>query len=73
MAEPRLLPVYVVSICDRGGCTELLVLDDAESPRQAARRLADLARVLRERGLLGTLVLTEEATDRPVAARRVWP
>ena len=73
MVEPRRLPVYAVAICDGGGCAEVLVIDDAETPRQAVRRLALVARALREQGALGTLVLTEEATDRVVAARRVWP
>ena len=73
MAEPRRLPVYLVAICDGGGCRELLTVDDAEHPAQAARWLADLARELRHRGALGTLVLTEAATGRVVATRRVWP
>ena len=73
MAEPRRLPVYVVAVCDGGGCVEVLVMDDAERPEQAVRRLAAIAAALRERGVLGTLVLTEEATGRVVATRRVWP
>ena len=73
MAEPRRLPVSVVAVCDGGGCVEVLVIDDAERPDQAVRRLAAIAERLRERGVLGALVLTEEATGRVVARRRVWP
>ena len=67
------MPVYVVTACDGGGCAEVLVLDDIEHRAQAVRRLGLIAEALRERGVLWTLVPTEEATDRPVAARRVWP
>ena len=73
MAEPRRLPVYVVAVCDGGGCVEVLAIDDAERPGQAVRRLAQIAERLRERGVLGVLLLIEEATDRVVARRRVWP
>ena len=73
MAEPRRLPVYVVAIRDGTGERELLVVDDAESPRQAVRRLEFLAMRMRERGVVGVLVLTEATTDRVVATRRVWP
>ncbi len=72
MAEPRQPPVYVVAVCDASGCAEVLVMDDAERPL-AVRRLGLIAEVLRERGFLGALVLTEEATNRVVATRRVWP
>ncbi len=72
MAESGRLPVYVVSVCDASGCAEVLVMDDAARPL-AVRRLGLIAEALRERGFLGTLVLTEEATDRVVASRRVWP
>jgi len=73
MAEPRRLPVYVVAICDGSGCRDLTVIDRAGSPRQAARWLGLLAARLRGRGALGTLTLTEAATERVVATRRVWP
>ena len=73
MGEPRRLPVYVVAICDGSGCRGLPEIDDAETPRQAASWLARMAAELRGRGVLGALVLTEAATDRGVAARRVWP
>jgi hypothetical protein len=73
MAEPRRLPVYVVAIRDGSGSREVLVIDDAESPRQAVRQLDLLAARMRERGVLGVLELTEAATDRVVATRRVWP
>ena len=73
MAEPRRLPVYVVAVCDGGGCRELLIIDDAEHPRQAVRWLAGIAREMRELGALGALTLTEAATGRVVARRRVWP
>ncbi len=73
MAEPRRLPVYVVAVCDGGGCVEVLVVDDAAHPRQAVRRLATIAALLRRRGVLGAAVLTEAATGRTVATRRIWP
>ena len=73
MAEPRRVPVSVVTACDAGGCAEALVVDDAETRAQAVRRLALIAETLRRRGVLGTLVMTEEGTGRVVAARRVWP
>jgi hypothetical protein len=73
MAEPRRLPVSVVAIRDGSGSRELLVVDDAESPRQAVRRLDLLAAEMRRRGVLGVLTLREAATDRVVATRRVWP
>ena len=73
MAEPWWLPVYEVAICDGGGCREVLVIDDAETPGQAAAWLATLATQLRERGVLGGLVLTEAGTGAVVATRRVWP
>ena len=72
MAEPRRLPVYVVAICDGGGCRELLVIDDAETPRQAVRWLGHLAAQMRAGGVLGVPTPTEAATDRVVATRRVW-
>ena len=67
------MPVYVVAICDGSGCRELLIIEDAEHPRQAVRRLAPIAEGLRERGVLGTLTLAEVATNRVVARRRIWP
>ena len=73
MAEPRRPPVSMVAIRDGGGCRELLVVDDAESPQEAAAWLATIAADLRGRGVLGVLTLTEAATDRVVATRRVWP
>ena len=73
MAEPRRVPVYVVTACDGSGCAEVLVVDDAATRAPAVRRLAPIAQALRRRGVLGTLVLTEAATDRVIAARRVWP
>ncbi len=73
MAGPRRPPVDVVAVCDGGGCREVPVVDDAARPAQAVRRLALIAESLRRRGVLGTLVLTEEATGRVVASRRVWP
>ena len=73
MAEPERRPVYVVSVCDGGGCAEVLAIDDAGTPARAVRRLATIAALLRRRGVLGTLVMTEEGTDRPVATRRIWP
>ena len=73
MAEPWRVPVYVVEACDGFGCVELQAVTDAETPARAVRRLAQIARELRRRGCLGTLVLTEEATDRVVARRRIWP
>ena len=73
MAEPGRSPVYVVAICDGGGCRGLLTVDEAEHPAQAARWLAEIAEQLRERGALGALTLTEAATGRVVATRRVWP
>ena len=73
MAEPRRLPVYVVAICDGSGCRGLPEVDDAETARQAARWLEGIAAELRGRGVLGVLTLTEAATDRVVATRRVWP
>ena len=73
MVEPRRLPVYVVAIRDGSGSRDVLVIDDAEHPRQAVRQLAFLAAQMRERGIIGELTLTEAATDRVVATRRVWP
>jgi hypothetical protein len=73
MAEPRRPPVSVVAIRDGGGCRELPVVDDAEHPREAARWLAAIAAEMRARGVLGVLTLTEAATERVVATRRVWP
>ena len=73
MAEPGRPLVYVVAVCDGGGCVEVLVVDNAAHPRQAVRRLATIAAVLRRRGVLGTAVLTEGATGRTVATRRIWP
>ena len=73
MAEPRRLPVYVVAIRDGSGSREVLVVDDAETLQQAARWLAAIAERMRERGVLGVLVMTEVGTGRVVAARRVWP
>ena len=73
MAEARRVPVSVVAACDGFGCVALQAVDDAETPARAVRRLAQIARELRRRGCLGTLVLTEEATDRVVARRRIWP
>ena len=73
MAEPRRLPIYVVTIRDGSGSREVLVIDDAEHPRQAVRQLDLMAAELRRRGVLGVLTLTEAATDRVVATRRVWP
>ncbi len=73
MAEPGRRPVSVVAVGDGGGCVEVLVVDDAEHPRQAAGWLAGIALGLRERGALGELVMTEAATGRVVATRRVWP
>ena len=73
MAEPRRLPVYVVAIRDGTGEREVLVMDDVETPSEAARRLALLAAEMRERRVLGVLVLTEATTGRVVATRRVWP
>jgi len=73
MAEPRRPPVYQIAICDGSGCRGVAVIADAETPRGAVRRLALLAARLRARGVLGTLTLTEAATRRVVATRRVWP
>ena len=73
MAEPRRVPVYRIAICDGSGCRDLTVIDRAGSPRQAARWLAVIAEQLRGRGVLGALRLTEAATGRVVATRRVWP
>lgn len=73
MAESRRVPVYVVAICDGSGCRELVVIDDAGNLRQAERQLALLAERLRARSVLGTLTLTEVATNTIVATRRVWP
>ncbi len=73
MAEARRVPVYVVAICDHTGCRELLGIAEAEPLRQAMRRLDLLAEGLRERSVLGTLTLTEVATNTIVATRRVWP
>ena len=73
MAEPRRLPVYVVAIRDGSGSRDVLVIDDADSPRQAVRQLGLLAAEMRRRGVLGVLTLREVATDRVVATRRVWP
>lgn len=73
MAERRRTPVYAVVICDGSGCRELLVMAEAVTPSRAVRRLAVIAEVLRERGVLGALTLREAATDRVVATRRVWP
>jgi hypothetical protein len=73
MAEARRLPVSVVAIRDGSGSRELLVVDDAEHPRQAARQLDLLAAQMRARGVLGELTLTEAATGRVVATRRIWP
>ena len=67
MAEPQRLPISVVAIRDGGGSRELLVGDDAESPRQAVRQLDLLAAEMRRRGVLGVLVLREAATGRVVA------
>jgi hypothetical protein len=73
MAEPRRPPVSVVAIRDGSGSRELLVIDDAEHPREAAQWLAGIAAEMRARGVLGVLTLREAATDRVVATRRVWP
>ncbi len=73
MAEPRRPPGSVVAIREGSGSRGLLVVDDAESPREAARWLAAIAAEMRARGVLGVLTLTEAATDRVVATRRVWP
>ena len=73
MAEPRRLPVYAVAIRDGSGSREVTVVDDAETPQQAARWLGHLAAQMRAGGVLGVLTLTEAATDRVVATRRVWP
>ena len=73
MAEPRRLPVYVVAIRNGSGSREVLVVDDAETPQQAARWLAPIAERMRARGVVGVLELREAATGRAVAARRVWP
>ncbi|MDP9363523.1 MAG: hypothetical protein M3Q10_04715 [Chloroflexota bacterium] len=73
MAERRRLPVYVVAICDGSGCRELLAMDDARHPRHAVRRLALMAATMRERDIIGVLMLLEAATGRVVARRRVWP
>ena len=73
VAEPRRLPVSVVAIRDGSGERELLTVDDAETPQEAARWLAAIAERLRERGVVAVLELTEAATERVVARRRVWP
>ena len=73
MAEPRRPPVSAVAIRDDTGERDLLTVGDAETPREAARWLATVAAGLRERGVVGVLVLTEAATERVVATRRVWP
>ncbi len=73
MAEPRRPPVYVVAVCDDAGCTEVLLIDDAETRARAVHRLAEVAEALRWRGARGTLVLTEEATGAVVAARPLRP
>ncbi len=52
MAEPGRPPVYVVAVCDGGGCVELRPVDGAVRPAQAARGLALVAGVLRRRGVL---------------------
>ena len=61
------------AIRDGSGSRELLVVDDAEHPREAARWLATIAAGMRRRGVLGVLTLAEAATERMVATRRVWP
>ncbi len=73
MAEPRRPPVYVVSVCDGGECTEALLIDDAETRARAVHRLAEVAEALRWRGVGGTLVLTEEATGEVVASCPIRP
>ncbi len=73
MAKPRRVPVYVVAICDGSGCREIIVINDAETLRQAVRRLDLFAEGLRKRSVLGTLTLTEVTTNVVVATRRVWP
>ena len=73
MAEPRQVPVYEVAICDGDGRRDLLVIDDVETPEQAAARRARLATGLRRRGVLGSVVLTDAGTGTIVARRRVWP
>ncbi len=56
-----------------GGCVEVLAIGNAARPAQAVRRLATIAALLRRRGVLGAAVLTEAATGRTVATRRIWP
>ena len=65
---------YRVDVCDGAGCRPLFALDDAPvAEEEAVGFLAELARRLRTKGVIGRVRLCEPGTERVVATRRVWP
>ena len=63
---------YRLAVCDGPRCRLLLGLA-AEDLADADAWLRDLARVMRERGIVGRLVVRDAETGRVVASRRIWP
>ena len=68
---------YVIVLCEARRCVEVLDLagptDEAAREAEAVAALAHLARLFRDGGAVGRLVLRERRTGAAVAARRVWP
>ena len=68
---------YVIVLCEGRRCVEVLDLpdptDEAAREAEAAAALAHLARLFRDEGAVGRLVLRERRTGAVVAERRIWP
>ena len=67
-------PRYRLAVCDGPRCRDLAGVEDVDvGEAGVAAWLRDLARVMRERGVVGRLVVRDADSGRIVAAWRVWP
>ena len=72
--RPEGPPRHRLAVCDGPRCRDLVGVEDADvGEADVAGWLPDLARVMRERGIVGRLVVRDAETGRVVASRRIWP
>ena len=65
-------PPYVLTVCDGAGCRPLLSVE-AMPPDDLDALVAELARYLRRRRVVGRLLLRRRDSGAVVARRGIWP